>query len=271
VLLCSPGSRSLVPLTEAPAWFDSHCHLHLCEENADLDGVVDAARAAGVEEMVAIGIDAESSQRVSVIARDSSVYFSAGVHPNSADEWNSRSRKVVEDLLSDDRCVAVGETGLDFYRDAVEPSVQQTVFIDHIELARQSGKALVIHTRASAPAALDLLEQEGPPDRLVFHCWSGSAEELERALHLGSFISFAGNVSFKSAQDLRDAAKLVPPERLLVETDSPFLAPVPHRGQPNEPAYVRLVGEAVAAAREEPVQSIASTTSNNARVLFQTA
>ena len=229
-----------------------------------------AARGAGVEGMVAIGIDAASSTRAAAIARESSLHFSAGVHPNSADEWDARAQSLVEELLTDDRCVAVGETGLDFFRDAVEPSVQRAAFSDHIALARQSDKALVIHTRESAPAALDLLEEQGPPARLVFHCWSGTGEDLSRALELGAYISFAGNVSFKNAQDLRDAARVVPAERLLVETDSPFLAPVPHRGRPNQPAYVALVGAAVAAARDEPVHAVAATTTRNARLLFET-
>ncbi len=220
--------------------------------------------------MIAIGIDGPSSERAKSIAREHSVYFSAGVHPNSADEWDPSARELVEDLLSDDRCVAVGETGLDFFRDAVEPAVQTAAFIDHIELARRSGKGLVIHTRDSVSAVLDLLESEGPPERFVFHCWSGSTSDLERAVALGAFISFAGNVSFKNAQALREAARIVPGDRLLVETDSPFLAPVPHRGRPNQPAFVTHVGGAVAAAREEPVESVAFTTTANARAFFGT-
>lgn len=249
-------------------WFDSHCHLHLCEENANLDDLIGAARGAGVEYMTAIGIDGPSSEREQAIAREHSLYFSAGVHPNSVDEWDPGARELVESLLSDDRCVAVGETGLDFFRDAVEPAVQRAAFIDHVEMARQTDKALVIHTRDSIAAVLDLLESEGAPERFVFHCWSGSPSDLERALALGAFVSFAGNVSFKNAQPLRDAAKIVPLDRLLVETDSPFLAPVPHRGRPNQPAFVAQVGAAVAAAREEPVESVAIATTSNARSFF---
>jgi TatD DNase family protein len=163
---------------------------------------------------------------------------------------------------------AVGETGLDFYRDWVEPDVQRRAFRDHIALAKRFDKALVIHTRDSIDGVLDELEAAGPPQRLVFHCWSGGDDALRRALALGSYVSFAGNVSFRSAEALRSAAAQVPPDRLLVETDSPYLAPVPHRGKPNEPALVTHVGEAVAAARGEEVETVARVTTANARTLL---
>ncbi len=250
-------------------WFDSHCHLHLCEQDAAVSKIVGEARSAEVEDLVAIGIDLDSSRRSQEIARECSVYFSAGVHPNSAGEWDQEVHEAVRGLAADDeRCVAVGETGLDFYRDAAAPDVQLGAFLGHIEIARETGKALVIHTRDSISAALDALGEAGAPKRLVFHCWSGSRDDLARALDLGAFISFAGNVSFRNAEELRTSARAVPSDRLVVETDSPFLTPVPFRGRPNRPALVTLVGEAVAEARGEPVESLARVTTRNARTLF---
>lgn len=250
-------------------WFDSHCHLHLCEDNAPLTQVVERARTAGVDEMVAIAIDRTSSWRAAEIATEHQVYGSAGVHPNSAHDWDDDTAAEVEGLLAAPRIVAVGETGLDFYRDYCPRAVQERAFSRQIELARAHNLALVIHTRDSVGAALDMLESRGAPERLVFHCWSGDADDLRRALALGAFVSFAGNVSFRNAENLREAARLVPPDRLLIETDAPFLAPVPHRGTPNEPAFVVDVGNALAAVRKVESGELARTTSANARAVFR--
>lgn len=247
-------------------WFDSHCHLHLCAENSSLEEVVTRARAASVDKLVTIGIDAESSRQARDIAAQHDVWFAAGVHPNSASEWGDEAKEALEHLLADDRCVAVGETGLDFYRDAAPRVAQEEAFRAQIDLAKGKHKALVIHTRDSLAEALDLLEREEPPDRFVFHCWSGDL--LDRALDLGAYVSFAGNVSFPSAGDLREAARRVPSNRLLIETDSPFLSPTPKRGRPNEPQRVTLVGEAVAEARGEGITEVARRTHDNALRLF---
>ena len=249
-------------------WFDSHCHLHLCEENSPLADVIERARGAGVNEMLTVGIDLASSLRALEIAASTGTRAAAGVHPNSSLEWDEEEAAAIEDLLQDERVSAVGETGLDFYRDAAPADVQERAFLDHIELAKSYNKTLVIHTRDSVGEALEVLKEVGAPQRLVFHCWSGDLDQLTTALDLGAHISFAGNVSFKSAEDLRDAARAVPAERLLVETDSPFLSPVPHRGKPNEPALVAAVGAAVADARDESVDSVAEHTTRNARDLF---
>jgi TatD DNase family protein len=190
------------------------------------------------------------------------------MHPNSSNEWESDSPNILSDLLQEDRVVAVGETGLDFYRDRVAPAQQKEAFARHIELANSHGKALVIHTRDSVEEALEVLAVEGPPNVVIFHCWSGARSHLDRALDLGAYVSFAGNVSFKNAGDLRGIAALVPEERLLVETDSPFLAPVPYRGKPNEPRYVPAVGAALAEARGVSVEAVAQQTRANARRAF---
>jgi TatD DNase family protein len=249
-------------------WFDSHCHLHLCEENAPVGDVVARARASGTSEMLTLGIDLESSRRALDIACVHGLWAAAGVHPNSAAQWNGRTAAAIEELLGHERVVAVGESGLDFYREHARPADQEEAFRAHIELARRLDLALVIHTRSSASRALDMLSEEGPPTRFVFHCWSGGERELARALELGAYISFAGNVTFPRADELRAAAAVVPEARLLIETDAPFLSPAPHRGAANEPARVPLLGATVARARDVDAARVGEITSANARRLL---
>lgn len=246
-------------------WFDSHCHLHICEEDRPVQDVIAEARAAGVDQMLTVGIDKESNQRSIELAAEGGVYASVGIHPNSATGWSDSDALSIEGLLTSPGVVAVGETGLDFYRDWAPKKDQERAFAAHIELAKRYDKALVIHTRESLPATLDILETQGPPDRFVMHCWSGTPDELSRALAMGSFVSFAGNVSFKSAGALREVLPLVPADRLLLETDSPYLTPVPFRGKPNDPAKVAHVGVAVAGTLGRRPEEVAGSTAANAR------
>ncbi|HEV3473188.1 MAG TPA: TatD family hydrolase [Actinomycetota bacterium] len=249
-------------------WFDSHCHLHICEEEVPLDDVVARARAAGVDDILTAGIDVESSKRSVEIARADGIHAAVGVHPNSSLEWGPDAARAIEELAEDANVVAIGETGIDLYHDEAPLETQISAFEDHIALAKRLDKALIIHTRASIEVALDVLETAGAPERLVFHCWSGDGTVLQKALGLGAFISFAGNVSFANAQDLRDSACKVPLDRLLVETDSPYLTPEPHRGKRNEPRNVAFVGDALARALDTDPHSLAERTSQNANRLF---
>jgi TatD DNase family protein len=196
------------------------------------------------------------------------VYASAGVHPNSAGEWNDESAARIDDLVGLDRTLAVGETGLDFYRDHTSPPQQKTAFAGHIELAKRHNKPLVVHTRDSVDDAMDVLSAEDAPRGFIFHCWSGDTRQLKIALDLGAYVSFAGNVSYSKSDHLREAVPYVPDDRLLVETDSPFLTPMPHRGEPNEPRHLAFVGLAVAQARGVSVHLLAEQTTTNARRIF---
>jgi TatD DNase family protein len=249
-------------------WFDSHCHLQICSEDRPIEELLDGTRRAGLKGMVTVGIDIASSRRVVELADGDHVWASVGIHPNSADQLSDASLADLEELVVDPHVVAVGESGLDFYRDEAPPERQRDAFAAHMSMAKDHDVALIIHTRASVGAALDFLEKQGPPDRFVFHCWSGDGSELRRAIDLGAYVSFAGNVTFKNAPDLRERAAEVPADRLLVETDAPFLAPVPNRGRPNEPAWVGLVGTAVAEARGEDPSTVARTTERNSRTFF---
>ena len=247
-------------------WFDSHCHLFDVE--GDPADAVARAADMGVTDMLVCGTDLATSARAAELAELPGVWAAAGLHPTSAREWTDEVGAGIEELLGRERLVAVGESGLDLYWDTSFLDVQERVFETHIAWAKRYDKALVIHTRSSVDEALALLERVSPPERLVFHCWSGDRAQMERALDLGSFVSFAGNVTFKSAAPLRELAAAVPEDRLLVETDSPYLAPVPHRGKPNEPAHVALVGVAVAEARGESVEAVAEATTSNAQRLL---
>ena len=250
-------------------WFDTHCHLYQIADEGSLDEVMVRARDAQVSGMLTVGVDAESSRRCLDLARAwDPVHAGAAVHPSEAKGWQDSWADPIDELLSVPEVVAVGETGLDLYWDKSYLDDQLRMLARHIELAKKHEKPLVLHTRESVTETLDALEANGAPDRVIFHCWSGPPEALERALSLGAFISFAGNVSYKNAPELREAAAAVPSDRLLVETDSPYLAPVPKRGRPNEPAFVVHVGEAVARARGEEIESVAERTTANARAIF---
>jgi TatD DNase family protein len=249
-------------------WFDSHCHLYDLGDDRAITGAVERARARSVEDMLVPGVDLGSSLEAIKIAIDHRLWAAVGIHPSETAQWKESSVDAIEDLVGHPRVVAIGETGLDFYRDHAPPNLQRANFAAHIELAKKYSKALIIHTRESADAALEMLEEQGAPDSVVFHCWSGGGDELRRALGMGAFVSFAGNISFRNAQSLRDAVRVVPSDRLMVETDSPYLTPVPHRGEPNEPAYVAFVGAAAAEARSERGGDVAAATCTNTRRLY---
>ena len=248
------------------AWADSHCHLPY-EGMGDPAEVIEAARAAGVVRLLTVGTDAEqSAAAVAVAEAHEGVWASAGLHPHDA----KNGLDGIVELLARPSVVAVGECGLDYHYDHSPRPVQREVFAAQVALAHDRGLALVIHTREAWADTWDILAAEGVPERTVFHCFTGGPDEARRCLELGAHLSFSGIVTFKAAGDVREAAALCPLDRVLVETDSPFLAPVPHRGQRNQPAYVPLVGAAVAAAKGVDVAVVEEATwSNSGSVLFR--
>ena len=245
-------------MTAALRWTDDHCHL---PDDSTAAEVLAAARAAGVERLVHVGTDLASSQRAVALAADlEGVWATAGVHPHEARHGVAG----IEELLADPWCVAVGECGFDFHYDHSPRDVQRDVFAAQVALAHAHDKALVIHTREAWEETFEVLDAEGMPARTVFHCFTGGAEEAEQCLSRGAFLSFSGIVTFPSATDVRAAAAACPLDRLLVETDSPYLAPVPKRGRPNQPAYVDLVGAGVAEAGGHTVEAVAHASWDNA-------
>jgi TatD DNase family protein len=248
-------------------WIDDHCHLELDPVRAAEQ--VEAARAAGVERMISVGCDVGQSAAYVDAARryPGVVWATAGVHPHDA----SGGIGGLEALLGEEEIVAVGECGLDFHYDRSPRDVQREVFAAQIAMAHAHDLALVIHTREAWPETFDVLTAEGVPPRTVFHCFTGGPDEARRCLDVGAVLSFSGIVTFPSATDLHEAARLCPLERLLVETDAPYLAPVPHRGKRNAPAWVPVVGEAIAALRGIDPEAVAEASWATAEDIYQLA
>ncbi len=243
-------------------WIDNHCHLEL----DTLAEVVAQAAAAGVERMIDVGTDAASSiAAVAKAAASERVWATVGVHPHEA----SRGIGGIEGLLGSDRVVAVGESGLDYHYNYSPPEDQQAAFASQIEMAHRHRMPLVIHTREAWDDTFAILDEGGVPDHTVFHCFTGGAVEARAALDRGAYLSFSGIVSFPSAVDVRAAAELCPLDRMLVETDSPYLAPVPLRGKPNAPANLPLVGEALARVQGLAPEAVAEHTWDNASVFYR--
>ena len=246
--------------------FDTHCHLFLMD--GDPAEAAAAARDAGVEGLVCVGVDAETSRRSRELADSiSGVFATAGVHPNSATELDAAGA-AIEELAADPRVVGIGETGLDYYREGAPRDDQHRAFRAHCALARETGKPLVVHTRDAWEDVLRILEEERA-ERVVLHCFSGDTAIAREASARGYHCSFAGNVTYPANAHLRHAAAEVAAELLLTETDSPFLAPHPLRGRDNEPGNVRLVVEALAEARGEDAGDVAARAVANARRAFR--
>lgn len=284
-------------------WTDSHCHL---QDSPDPTAVLLAARAHGVGRAVCVGTDARTSAQAVALATGLSgdpvpravagseaspggagdpgtraaagvwrpeVWATVGLHPHDAKAGLTEVRSLLSALgdaegLKASRVVAVGECGLDYYYEHTPRATQRRIFADQVTLAKVHGLALVIHTREAWDDTFAVLASEGAPERTVFHCFTGGPEEARRCLELGASLSFSGIVTFATAQPLRDAAAICPLDRLLVETDSPFLTPVPHRGRSNEPGYVPLVGQGVAAAKGIEAKLVADASWENAEALF---
>lgn len=234
-----------------------------------MEAATERAREAGVVGLVTIGTDLPTSRTAASMADElASVWAAVGVHPYDAALVDDAALAELRALAGRERVVAIGEIGLDYHREGSDRAAQQDAFGRQLTLAAELGAAVVIHMRDAHDDVFAMLAESGPPERLVFHCFSGGPTEVRRALDLGGYVSFAGNVSYRSAGDLREAAAVVPLDRLLVETDSPYLAPVPHRGRPNEPALVAVVGAAIAEATGRPVEDISTATvANSAAVL----
>jgi TatD DNase family protein len=248
------------------AWTDSHAHLQY-------DGVgveaIGRAADAGVTRIVCIGTDAVTSSEAIETARRGhdrvGIWATVGLHPHDA----SNGVDALGALWDQPEVVAVGECGLDYHYDRSPRDRQRAAFAAQVNVARERDLALVVHTREAWEDTLAILRAEGVPERTILHCFSGGPDEARRCLELGAALSFSGIVSFRNADDVREAAALCPLDRLLVETDAPFLAPVPHRGRTNEPAFVPLVGGAVAAARGTPVEAVEEASWANAERLFR--
>lgn len=253
--------------------FDSHCHVHDTRMTGGLSGAVTAARDAGVTTMVTVGCDRPSSLAAIAAANEHGVegvevMATVGLHPHDAVQGVDSVADLFDDPTAAGVVVAVGECGLDYYYDHSPRDVQRAAFAEQIAIAHARQLPLVIHTRDAWDDTFDVLASEGTPANTIFHCFTGGPAEAERCLAIGAYLSYSGIVTFKHADDLRAAALLTPAERMLVETDAPYLAPVPFRGKPNQPAYVTHTAQFLADLRDVPFDELAAVTSGNARRAF---
>jgi len=267
-----PGRREKPPAPEPlTPLIDAHTHLDACgaTDAASVTAIVDRAAAVGVQAVVTIADDIESARWVTEAADwDARVYAAVALHPTRADALTEEAKTVIERLAEHPRVVAIGETGMDMYwpgklEGCAEPAAQRDAFAWHIDLAKRTGKPLMIHNREADAEVLDVLSAEGAPGTVIFHCFSSDVAMARTCVANGWLLSLAGTVSFKNAHALREAAALIPPEQLLVETDAPFLTPHPYRGAPNEPYClpytVRALAEVVGRPAEEVAQASTAT------------
>ena len=246
-------------------WTDTHCHTQEQMVESGSDELLQRAREAGVQRFIVIGTDVDTStQAIEIAGKHNDVWATVGLHPHDA----TKGVHTIAPLATSPRVVGIGECGLDYYYEHSPRDIQMPAFAEQIALAKEHNLSLVIHTRDAWEDTFNVLDSEGMPEHTIIHCFSGGPDEARQCLDRGAYLSFSGIVTFKNAVELRDAAKLCPADRLLIETDSPFLAPVPHRGRPNEPAHVGIVGTFIADLRGHDVVDFASVTSANALRAF---
>lgn len=250
---------------ETAEWVDTHCHVTYEDIPGGPELALASARLAGVKRMITIGTDVKTSQAaIELAAQHEDVWATVGLHPHDA----KNSLAGLHELIKQPRVVAIGECGLDYFYDHSDRKVQREIFAEQISLANEHKLPLVIHTREAWDETFEILDANGVPERTIFHCFTGSPVEIKKCLDIGAYISFSGIVTFKKAQEIRDAAKICDAEKMLVETDSPFLAPVPHRGVSNQPAFLVEVGACLAQVRNVSVAEIARQTTRNATIAF---
>jgi TatD DNase family protein len=262
-----PLPQSQIELT------DSHAHLDASEYDGDRAAVLERARAAGVSTILTVGIGETLDQirgAITLAERHDWIFAAAGFHPHEAAHAGGAELAALAELMSNSRVVAWGEIGLDYHYDHSPRDVQARVFAEQLELARAAKLPVIIHCRVAWRDCLDILERDWRSTGLggILHCFSGTVAEAERGIDMGFFVSFAGNVTFPKAQELRDVARALPLSSLLIETDSPYLAPPPHRGKRNEPAFVAEVARTLATVRDLRVAEVAAATADNFRRLF---
>ena len=253
---------------------DTHCHLHWLTEahNAPLDTLMSNAKEAGVEYFLCVAITLDDVPTILALAEQhQNVYASVGLHPNEVREQEPTLAELVT-MAQHPAVIAIGETGLDYYRTEGDHAPQQARFRTHIQAAKEAKLPLIIHTREAREDTIKILRKEGAEQvRGIMHCFTEDVAMAEQAMELGFYISLAGIVTFKNATTLHEVAKAVPLERLLLETDCPYLAPVPFRGKPNQPAYVKYVAEKIAELKNISVEAVAEQTTENFFTLFPRA
>lgn len=249
--------------------FDSHCHLDFPQYEEDRDEVLVRMREEGIDRSIAVAVDFEHLNRLQALAEaHEGIWFSVGIHPNHEVAQEPTVEQLCE-LSKHPKCVAIGETGMDFFRHHVAPELQESRFRTHIRAARELNKPVIVHNRDADSDSIRILKEESIEQcGGIMHCFSADWQTAKAALDMDMYISFSGNVTFKNNQQLRDVAAQVPMDRILIETDAPFLAPVPHRGKRNEPTYVKHVAECIAEVKGLSIHSVAEISTGNALRVF---
>ncbi len=257
-------------ITKGMQLFDTHCHIDFEHFDDDRDDVFERMQEAGVTRIVAVAVELEQTPRLTdLVASRNNVWFSVGVHPNHEVDEEPTVEQLCE-LAEHEKCVAIGETGMDFFRTHVDPAIQEQRFRTHIRAAHAVNKPVIVHMRDADEATLRILKEENIAGcGGIMHCFSSNWDAASQALNMGMSISFSGNVTFKRNDELRAVAAKVPAESILIETDSPYLAPVPMRGKRNEPTFVKHVAQCVADARQMPLDKLAEITTANALKRFR--
>ncbi len=251
-------------------YVDSHCHLNHQQFDDDLVTAITRAESSGVAQMVVVGFDVDSSERAVELAESyPSLYAAVAVHPHDAKNYDSAAELRILELARSERVVAIGEIGLDFHYDFSEREAQYAAFRSQLALAAELELTVIIHCREAYPETLEVLEEGlSRESGGVMHCWAGNSEDARRALALGMYLGFGGVVTFKNADSVREVLAATPLDRILLETDAPYLAPVPYRGKRNEPSYIPLIAQRVAEELGSDLSVIERATTENALRLF---
>ncbi len=248
---------------------DTHCHLNFPDKFPDVAATVEQAKLNGVDKLIVVGCDTQSSRRAVELADQfDSIFAVVGWHPTYTKDFTQESLGEIQELLDHPKVVAIGEIGLDFHWDYATPEQQRVALDAQLDLADRSGLPVVFHARDAYPQLLDILEAR-PILPYLFHCFAGDSVDAQRALNLGSMFGVDGPISYKNAGSLREVIQSLPKDRIVIETDSPYLTPEPHRGKPNQPAHVKFVNEALAKTLQIPVVECARMTTENAERFFR--
>jgi TatD DNase family protein len=248
---------------------DTHCHLDFPEFNQDRDEVIERSKAQGIDYIINIGSSLDGSRKSLELAqRYGFIYATVGIHPHEADRVDGNIKDILKELAKKEKVVAIGEIGLDYFKNYSKAENQRPLFIALLSLAKDLNKPVVIHNRQAQADTLRILKEIKPP-KVVVHCFSGDEPFLRECLSLGFFISFTCNITYKKAGDLRRFVELTPLDRLLLETDAPFLSPEGYRGKRNEPMHIRLLAEEIARIKQISVEEVAGVTTGNAKEFFK--
>ena len=250
-------------------FIDSHAHLILEPFNNDRDDVIQQAFSNGITHIVQSCDNLEEIEKNLTLTKNyKNIYSSVGIHPHEAKSWTSVSKDTIVQFTKKEKVIAIGETGLDFYYNLSPKEIQLGVFREQIKIAKEISLPLIIHTRDAFSESLEILKEEKPACGGVLHCYTGDLETAKEAINLGFYISWSGILTFKNAAGLKSAAKEIPLKNTLIETDCPFLTPIPHRGKRNEPKYVRFVAEELAKIHNVSLEEVGNITSENTKKLF---